>query len=92
MRSTALMRRGLIHIARMDSQLGLQDMIKASEVDPTNGDVFHHRGQVIHIMVVIRMLDNENVIDIHVLPLSTYKTLTYVCMRLTACTRENCWM
>lgn len=90
MRSTALMRRGLIHIARMDSQLGLQDMIKASEVDPTNGDVFHHRGQVIHIMVVIHMLDNENVIDI--LPLSSYKTLTYVCMRLTVCTRENCWM
>lgn len=40
------MRRGLIHVARMDAKEGLADMHKASEVDPTNGDVYQHRGQV----------------------------------------------
>lgn len=46
MKSTALLRRGLVHIARMDTTQGMADMMQASEVDPTNGDVFHHRGQV----------------------------------------------
>ena len=46
MKSTALLRRGLIHIANMESSAGMSCMDKAAEVDPTNGDVYHHKGQV----------------------------------------------
>ena len=57
-RANALIKRASLFIQRckdpqQDSLLSFKDFEKAIEIDPTNADVYHHRGQVKMILKTI---------------------------------------
>lgn len=54
MKVNALVKRGSLYMQHEKVDDSLKDFDKAAVLDPTNSDVFHHRGQVSVCFALIR--------------------------------------
>lgn len=53
LRINALIKRASLHMQLEDTNKCLEDFNLAARLDPNNSDVYHHRGQVRTLLIII---------------------------------------
>jgi len=74
--STALLRKALLAISKMNTYDAFSNMTDAIACDPKNGDIYHHRGQVMSDQVYFSRLV---VVQYFTLPHVIFSWMPYKC-------------